>query len=196
MFENDTSINRGEGKDEMMEKVDEMIAREKSMDQDKLREVSNQLGSVVLLNDMEKAKADGIKAQIGVYLRYVLQNESSEVSPKEAISIFMKELKDYYNSLSSTEKVASILFAPVQLPLAIGVGSAILGVRSIEFLNKLKEGSQVLKNSRGMEWQGSVDEMIKEADKGNYTVNPYQENNIHPSVEDFVDNDTYYKGGR
>lgn len=156
---------------------------------------------IMLMNDFEKAKADGIRAQLKIFFDYIRYDSSiGELSMKSICDV----IKEGYDNLDDERcsLLLKVLYTICGLPLGIVIMSgamvAISGIKAIDFLKKLKQSPKVIEE---LERNGKLEELnkaIENYEKGSDMYNPYQvsagEYNLGLFLDDnktLFDNSTY-----
>lgn len=122
--------------------------------------------SVALMSDLEKAKVEGFRAQAAVFFKYITGNKSI----KEGINEFREDFRDS----SKPMKAFMIFTAPAWIPINLGVGAAIAGVKSVDFFRRLKESKDFQDSITDAEARKKLDEMIQDYQEGTSDIlNPY-----------------------
>ena len=186
----------------LMDDLHQKLEREKRIGRDKVEKLTHQIGSVILLDEYEKARAEGMRAKFEVYMKYLQQRGGEIKSLREELIDGMREMRESFEDARAFEKVGMILSFPVWLPLSISLGVGITaveaGVRSVKFVAKLLEAQRIRENEKGKEWEEEFEHLVTARDTDGEPIyaDPYRESRGSLGVLDFAEKDIDLEGGR
>lgn len=140
----------------------------------KSRKFDKKVAGVMLMTDMEAAKAKGRREATKVFLRYITAK-----SDKSAFATMKSEFKDFFEGEQAGipgKVLTAIVGVPLNMLLCAGITAAATGIRTIDFLYRMKQAPEFRKQ---LEEVGKAEALADEIEKyraGQSLYDPYSDN--------------------
>ena len=156
---------------------------------EEVEEFTHKIHNVILLSDVEKAKANGIRTSIKAFAKYVF------APSKDAVKSQVDEFKLDWKNGSIGKKLLTAVGALPETILNLGFCAAVTGVRAIDFFRRIASGKKFKEELVGLGMEEKLGKLLEDYYADETSLDPYSEGDGYASgaVIDIMDD---LNGGR